>query len=51
MEWDTCAADLIIKEADGALFVKKNFSPKYNKKLLENPYFIAKPNKLNIFSN
>ena len=49
MEWDTCASDLILKEANGCLFTKNNLALKYNKRNLENQCFIAKPNKLNIF--
>ena len=41
MEWDTCAADLILREAGGELVEKKGNSLKYNKEKLRNPHFVA----------
>lgn len=41
MEWDTCAADLILQEAGGCIANKQNLSLAYNKKNLYNPSFIA----------
>ena len=41
MEWDTCAADLVIREAGGFLHDLRNNTLVYNKKDLLNPYFIA----------
>lgn len=52
MEWDTAAADLILKEAGGILInpeTKTNL--KYNKKNLTNPYFIAASDKKYIMFN
>ncbi len=44
MEWDTCAAQIILEEAGGNVFVegKQNQVVRYNKEDLLNPYFIAK---------
>tara|TARA_B100000242_G_C43007824_1_gene468453 strand:+ start:108 stop:857 length:750 start_codon:yes stop_codon:yes gene_type:complete len=41
MEWDTCAAQLILEEAGGTLLDINNECLKYNKIDLLNPYFIA----------
>ena len=48
MEWDTCAADLILSEAGGVLVGKNGRSLKYNKANLLNPHFIAKSKSLKI---
>ena len=48
MEWDTCAADLILREAGGELVGKNGQIFEYNKKNLINPYFIAKSKNLEI---
>lgn len=42
MEWDICAADLILSEAGGMLVDKTGRTLKYNKVNLINPHFIAK---------
>ena len=48
MEWDICAADLILSEAGGELISLDNHLPlRYNKKSLVNPYFIAKSKEFN----
>lgn len=44
MEWDTCAAHLILKEAGGEIRNLKQECLKYNKENLKNPYFIASCN-------
>ena len=44
MEWDTCAAHLILKEAGGEMRNLKHECLKYNKENLKNPYFIASCN-------
>ena len=41
MEWDTCAADLILHEAKGKIVATDDHMLTYNKKNLINPYFIA----------
>lgn len=41
MEWDTCAADLIVSEAGGGIYNIEQEVLKYNKKNLINPYFIV----------
>lgn len=41
MEWDTCAADLILTEAGGLILDEENKKLLYNKENLLNPYFIA----------
>ena len=41
MEWDTCAADLILKEAGGHILNLDNQKISYNKKNLLNPNFVA----------
>ena len=45
MEWDTCAADLILREAGGFIFDSNHELLKYNKKDLTNPFFIASANR------
>ena len=44
MEWDTCAAQIILEEAGGQVLIAtdENQIVQYNKKDLLNPYFIAK---------
>ena len=44
MEWDTCAAQIILEEAGGQVLVanEKNKVVEYNKENLLNPFFIAK---------
>ena len=41
MEWDTCAAQIILEEAGGSLIDVKGNQLLYNKQNLLNPYFIA----------
>ena len=41
MEWDTCAADLIVSEAGGRIYDINNEVLKYNKQNLMNPFFIV----------
>ena len=41
MEWDTCAADLILTEAGGQMLDEENKKLLYNKKNLLNPFFIS----------
>lgn len=42
MEWDTCAAQIILEEAGGAVIDQNTKEPlKYNKEILRNPHFIA----------
>jgi len=41
MEWDTCAADLVLTEAGGLMLDEENKKLLYNKENLLNPYFIA----------
>ena len=41
MEWDTCAAQIILEEAGGSMLDKKNLKLTYNKADLRNPFFIA----------
>ena len=41
MEWDTCAAHLILEESEGLLRSEFNKEIKYNKENLLNPNFIA----------
>ena len=41
MEWDTCAADLILTEAGGLMLNEENKKLLYNKENLLNPFFIA----------
>ncbi len=45
MEWDTCAAHLILSEAGGEMLKMNGSSLHYNKKHLNNPHFIAKSKK------
>ena len=45
MEWDTCAAHLILSEAGGEIIKMNGSSLHYNKKHLANPNFIAKSKK------
>ena len=45
MEWDTCAAHLILSEAGGEMIKMNGSSLKYNKKSLQNPNFLAKSKK------
>ncbi len=42
MEWDTCAAQIVLEEAGGSLIDVKGNQLIYNKQNLLNPYFIAK---------
>lgn len=44
MEWDTCAAQIILEEAGGSVCINDNPTQavQYNKEDLLNPYFIAK---------
>lgn len=43
MEWDTAAGEIIVEEAGGEVLDAETGQPlKYNKKNLNNPYFIAK---------
>lgn len=45
MEWDTCAADIILKESNGCILRHPTNKPlNYNKEDLRNPFFIAKAN-------
>ena len=48
MEWDICAADLILREAGGILMDKTGRTLKYNKANLFNPHFIAKSKSFKI---
>jgi len=42
MEWDTCAAQIILEEAGGAVIDQDTKEPlRYNKEILRNPHFIA----------
>ena len=41
MEWDTCAAQIILEEAGGSLTDDNGNKLIYNKQNLLNPYFIA----------
>ena len=41
MEWDTCAADLLLTEAGGSMLDEENKKLIYNKENLLNPFFIA----------
>ncbi len=41
MEWDTCAADLVLREAGGMIYDKNYDELIYNKNNLKNPFFIA----------
>ncbi len=41
MEWDTCAADLIVSEAGGGIYDIEQEVLKYNKENLINPFFIV----------
>ena len=41
MEWDTCAANLILTEAGGLMLDEENKKLLYNKEKLLNPFFIA----------
>jgi 3'(2'), 5'-bisphosphate nucleotidase len=49
MEWDTCAAQIILEEAGGNVFIEgsNNKPVLYNKENLLNPYFIAKGKEVN----
>ena len=46
MEWDTCAAQLILEEAGGFMLSNKNEKLIYNKEDLLNPSFIAANDKI-----
>ena len=47
MEWDTCAAQIILEEAGGSVTVDgTNEALKYNKENLLNPFFLAKGNEV-----
>lgn len=48
MEWDTCAADLILREAGGEIVNSKGKILKYNKENLLNPPFVAKSKNFDI---
>lgn len=48
MEWDTCAADLILEEAGGLMTTIDKKAITYNKKNLMNPFFIASASEKNI---
>tara|TARA_B100000212_G_C27333013_1_gene515528 strand:+ start:374 stop:1159 length:786 start_codon:yes stop_codon:yes gene_type:complete len=48
MEWDTCAADLILSEAGGELVEKRGKRLTYNKENLLNPNFVAKSKSFEI---
>ena len=41
MEWDICAADLILSESGGVIADENGNEILYNKEMLENPYFVA----------
>ena len=41
MEWDVCAADLILAEAGGEIIDLDRKNLVYNKENLKNPYFLA----------
>ncbi len=45
MEWDTCAADLILTEAGGNILNTDGTRLEYNKENLLNPYFVALSDK------
>ena len=45
MEWDTCAAHLILNEAGGAISCFGGEKLTYNKESLKNPFFIASSGK------
>tara|TARA_X000000950_G_scaffold41103_1_gene44813 strand:+ start:5134 stop:5901 length:768 start_codon:yes stop_codon:yes gene_type:complete len=45
MEWDTCAADLVLTEAGGFLVDMQKNKLLYNKQNLLNPYFISSVSK------
>ena len=45
MEWDTCAADLVLTEAGGLLVDMQKNRLLYNKQNLLNPYFISSVSK------
>lgn len=49
MEWDTCAAQIILEEAGGKVIIEgsQNDVVLYNKADLRNPYFIAKGEEVN----
>ncbi|MDF1698455.1 MAG: 3'(2'),5'-bisphosphate nucleotidase CysQ [Saprospiraceae bacterium] len=48
MEWDTCAAQIILEEAGGSVLDNELNQPlRYNKSNLLNPFFIAKANEVN----
>ena len=49
MEWDTCAAQLILEEAGGRVQELESNDLSYNKPQLLNPYFIA--SSFNVGSN
>ena len=49
MEWDTCAAHLILSEAGGEMITMNGSSLHYNKKHLTNPNFIAKGRNSKLF--
>ncbi len=47
MEWDTCAAQIILEEAGGAVIDQNTQKPlTYNKEVLLNPHFVAYGNVL-----
>lgn len=50
MEWDTAAGDIIIEEAGGEVVDIETGQPLiYNKKILKNPYFVARGRKRTYF--
>lgn len=46
MEWDTCAADLILRESGGYILSNNKKKLIYNKENLLNPFFIASNKKI-----
>lgn len=48
MEWDTCAAQIILEEAGGKVLIhdSQNEPVRYNKEDLLNPYFMAKAQEI-----
>lgn len=47
MEWDTCAAQIILEEAGGKIFNESQKKLHYNKEQLGNPDFIASSGQIN----
>ena len=48
MEWDTCAAQIIVEEAGGKVKSNMKQSLIYNKKDLKNPHFLVMPKNVEI---